>query len=100
MNREPLDWSRLVANVAVDPLPEPAAAPPPDLAGRVLAVWHTLRRDEQVRRWARWALRGALVSAAVCGILMAVHHQSEPPILLTPPANPLLTPQFPAQANE
>jgi hypothetical protein len=99
MNREPLDWNRLVANVALDPTPEPTPAPP-DLAARVVAVWHTLRRDEQVRRWARWSLRGALVAAAGCGIMLAIHHQPEPPILLSPPTDPLLTPHFPAQAPE
>lgn len=95
MNRPPLDWDRIVTQVAIAQ-PEEPAAPPSDLANRVLAVWHTLRRDEQLRRWARWSLRGALLSAAICGLAMVFSGHDDPPILLTPPAIPLLTPGFPA----
>ena len=95
MNRPPLDWHRMVARVAIAP-PEPPSCPPPDLAGRVLAAWQTLRRDEQVRRWARWSLRGALLSVFISILAIVLSRHDEPPILLTPPETPFFTPQFSA----
>jgi hypothetical protein len=96
VNRQALDWERIVARVAVPPAADPPP-PPPGLAARVLAAWQTLRRDEQVRRWGRWSLRAALAAVAGCALALAWNRQHEEPILLTPPSTPLLQPQFPAR---
>lgn len=93
MNRNPLNWEDLVNRVSATPEPEPRTAPP-DLARRVLAVWHTLRRDEQLRRWTRWAARGVVASAVVCAIAFAFRREDDAPILLPPPPAPMPTPRI------
>jgi hypothetical protein len=87
MKPQRLTWERLVAKLP--PATQEADTPPPfGFATRVVAQWRAARRDESLRRWAKWSFRTALASTAACALLTLVRAHRDSSILMPLPEVP------------
>lgn len=89
MSRQRLNWERLVAQMPTlseESLPEP----PHGLAKRIVGQWLAARRDEVLRRWAKWSLSTAVVSVAACALLAFLGDRQAGSIVVPLPEPPEL----------
>jgi hypothetical protein len=94
VKQKSLDWESVIIRSGCETSPIEIDLPF-GFATRIVASWRIAQREVALRRWSRWALRGALGSMAFCACLMALGLQTQhQPILLPPPESEFVTPLF------